>query len=193
MPRLRLMTATTIPLATKNLVTAPPATEAGAIASWEPSSIDPRKQVIVFQGKESFLLRYSNKTMRKNIPDGKGGFLELRQQLGAWWLSHRQRSQYRGITFAPGDERKEIAGCLNSWQGWGVEPKRGDWSLIRAHIAEVLANGNAEFAEYIVQWIAWSIQNPGAPAEVALVLIGEKGVGKGTLVRCLQRVITAMM
>jgi energy-coupling factor transporter ATP-binding protein EcfA2 len=35
---------------------------------------------------------------------------------------------------------------------------------------------------------AWAIQNPGAQAEVALVLIGSKGAGKGTLVRCLQRI-----
>ena len=72
-----------------------------------------------------------------------------------------------------------------------MEAKPGDWGLIREHIEEVLAGGNAEFAEYIVCWIAWSIQNPGAPAEVALVLIGEKGAGKGTLVRCLQRIFGA--
>jgi Family of unknown function (DUF5906) len=34
-------------------------------------------------------------------------------------------------------------------------------------------------------------QNPAAQAEVALVLIGLKGVGKGTLVRCLQRIFGA--
>jgi hypothetical protein len=72
----------------------------------------------------------------------------------------------------------EVNECLNLWQGWGIEAKPGDWSLVRQHIDEVLAGGNEEFAEYIVKWIAWSIQNPAAPAEVALVLIGEKGVGR---------------
>jgi len=76
-------------------------------------------------------------------------------------------------------------------QTFSVEAKPGDWSLIRQHIDEVLAGGNEEFAEYIVKWIAWSIQNPAAPAEVALVLIGEKGVGKGTLARCLERIFGA--
>jgi hypothetical protein len=160
------------------------------IAGWEMSPINPSKQVIVFQGKESFLLRYSNRSVKKKVPDGKGGVLEMRQQLGAWWLGHRQRRQYRGITFAPGGGGV-INERLNIWQGWGVEAKPGDWSLIRAHIEDVLASGNAEFAEYIVRWIAWSIQNPAAPAEVALVLIGEKGVGKGTLVRCLERIFGA--
>jgi hypothetical protein len=74
---------------------------------------------------------------------------------------------------------------------WGVEPKAGDWSLIREHIEVVLASGNKEFADYIIRWIAWSIQNPAAQAEVALVLIGAKGAGKGTLVRCLKRIFGA--
>ena len=47
------------------------------------------------------------------------------------------------------------------------------------------------FADYIIRWIAWAIQNPAAPAEVALVLIGEKGAGKGTVVRCLERIFGA--
>jgi hypothetical protein len=77
------------------------------------------------------------------------------------------------------------------WQGWGVVPKEGDWGLIRQHIEEVIAGGNAEFAEYVIRWIAWAIQNPAAQAEVALVLIGHKGAGKGTLVRVLQRIFGA--
>jgi len=81
--------------------------------------------------------------------------------------------------------------CLNLWQGWGVEPKAGDWRLIREHIEVVLAGGNEEFADYIIHWIAWAIQNPAAQAEVALVLIGAKGAGKGTLVRCLERIFGA--
>jgi hypothetical protein len=68
-------------------------------------------------------------------------------------------------------------------------PAIGD--LIREHIRLVLAGGNEEFADYIIRWIAWAIQNPAAPAEVALVLIGEKGAGKGTLIRCLERIFGA--
>ena len=107
-----------------------------------------------------------------------------------WWLTHRQRRQHRGITFLPGG-LEIVNECLNLWQGWGVEAKLGDWSLIREHIELVLAGGNEEFALYIVRWIAWAIQNPAAQAEVALVLVGPKGAGKGTLVRCLQRVFGA--
>jgi hypothetical protein len=74
---------------------------------------------------------------------------------------------------------------------WGVVPKPGDWGLIRQHIEEVIAGGNKEFADYVIRWIAWSVQNPAAQAEVALVLIGHKGTGKGTLVRVLQKIFGA--
>ena len=82
------------------------------------------------------------------------------------------------MTFRPGAAKSERE-CLNLWQGWGVEAKPGDCRLILQHIKEVVAGGNEEFAEYVVRWIAWSIQNPAAPAEVALVLIGEKARAKG--------------
>jgi Family of unknown function (DUF5906) len=71
---------------------------------------------------------------------------------------------------------------------------RGLNRVNRALCPHAHARGGAdsrEFAEYVIRWIAWSIQNPAAPAEVALVLIGEKGAGKGTLVRCLERIFGA--
>ena len=159
------------------------------IASWEPSTIDPSRMVVVFQNKESFLLRYSNRfvSIEVHAPRGIG---TVRVPVGQWWLTHRDRQQYRGVTFRPAGP-KVVDRCLNLWQGWGVEARAGDWGLIRNHIREVIAGGNKEFGDYIENWIAWSIQNPALQAEVALVLIGLKGVGKGTLVRCLQRIFGA--
>jgi Family of unknown function (DUF5906) len=139
---------------------------------------------------ESFLLRYSNRSVSFDVPNARGGYRTQEIGLGQWWLAHRDRRQYRGVVFQPGASQ-EVNECFNLWEGWGVEAKLGDWSLIRQHIEEVVAAGNVEFAEYVVRWIAWSIQNPAAQAEVALVLISGKGAGKGTLVRCLQRIFGA--
>jgi len=144
------------------------------IASWEPSPLDPSRLVVVFQNKDSFLLRYSNKYATIEITTKNGATVQTQMPLSQWWLGHRDRQQYRGITFQP-DAPKVVNDCLNLWRGWGCEPRKGDWSLIHDHIEAVLADGNSEFAEYIIRWIAWSIQNPGAQADVALVLIGEKG------------------
>jgi hypothetical protein len=101
--------------------------------------------------------------------------------LGQWWTSHPQRRTYLGITFRPDVLAEEVDGRLNLWRGWGVEPKAGDWSLMRRHILEVLASGNDDWDAYIVNWMAWAVQHPADRAEVALVLKGGRGVGKGTL------------
>jgi len=151
------------------------------IAGRETCEYNPEREVWVFQAKESFLLRYSNQVIQWQGPGHKIAIVPL----GQWWLQHPERAQYRGVVFLPGRD-KVINDCLNLWTGWGIEPVQGDWSLIRQHIEVVIANGNKEFAEYVVRWIAWAIQHPAEAAEVALVLIGEKGAGKGTLVRCLE-------
>lgn len=107
--------------------------------------------------------------------------------LGHWWLRHPDRRQYRGLTFEPAAER-EINGRLNLWRGWGVKPRAGDWSLMRRHIVEVLASGNAAHADYITKWIAWTVQHPAERAQAALVFKGARGTGKGTLGNALCRI-----
>src|SRR5262249_40891328 len=79
--------------------------------------------------KTDFLTLYMN----RHINVG-GRFVDV----GSWWLKHPERRQYFGLVFEPGGALV-IEGKLNLWTGWGVEPKRGDWSLMREHIFEVLA------------------------------------------------------
>ena len=110
-------------------------------------------------------------------------FIEVKSKdvsLGQWWLRHADRRQYRGLTFEPGRER-EIDGRLNLWRGWGVEPRQGGWTRMKAHIREVLANGSEEAVRYIMNWAGWAVQHPAERAQAALVFKGSKGTGKGTL------------
>src|SRR5262249_24479478 len=105
------------------------------IASWEPSSLDPTRRRWVFQNKESFLLRYSNRYAAIEITTKRGGIVQTQAPLNGWWLPHRHRQQYRGITFQP-DAPKVVDDCLNLWQDWGCQAKEGNWSLIRDHIEQ---------------------------------------------------------
>src|SRR5215831_15130194 len=107
--------------------------------------------------------------------------------LGSWWLEHSHRRQYAGVIFRPAGA-PIINGRLNLWTGWGVEPKQGDWSLLRKHIRETLAAGDQSVYQYIMNWLAWTVQHPDQQAEVALVFIGERGSGKGTLGKALSKI-----
>lgn len=125
---------------------------------------------------ENFRNLHCNKFVTVTSADGK----TTTTPLGKWWLSHRHRQEYSGIIFKPNCE-EVIDGKKNLWRGWGVEPKAGDWSLMKEHIRVVLAANDVQANRYIIRWLAWCVQHPDRRAEVSLVFKGGKGVGKGTL------------
>ena len=53
-----------------------------------------------------------------------------------------------------------------------------------AHV-EILANHNQETYEYLMNWVAQSIQRPGEKMGVALNLVGAEGIGKNTFTEVL--------
>jgi len=102
--------------------------------------------------------------------------------LAKLWLGHPRRRQFEGVVFDP---EQDHPGYLNLWTGWPVEPCKGDWSLLRDLIWEVLAKRDPDSFAYILNWCANMVQHPGSPGETALVLRGPKGTGKGTFGRVL--------
>jgi hypothetical protein len=124
--------------------------------------------------------RYLNRTI--DVP-GAGGKIK-KMRLGDAWLCHPRRRGYTSTIFQPGGERV-VNNYYNLWQGFGVEPKEGDWSLMQAHIRDVLANGDPASETYMLNWAAYAVQHAALPAEVALVFKGGHGVGKGVFARSL--------
>jgi Family of unknown function (DUF5906) len=94
------------------------------------------------------------------------------------WFTDPKRRQFEGVDLVP--KGAVPAGYLNLYRGWGVTPKQGSWPLMQAHVEHILANWDAKAQAYILRWIAWCLQNPDKRAEVALVLRGDRGAGKGT-------------
>ena len=95
------------------------------------------------------------------------------------WLKHLKRRTYEnGLVFAPNKQVPD--GCYNIWQGWGVKPKPGSWEQMKIHIRDVLCAGNIELFNYTIGWLANMVQKPDRQGEVAFVISGGKGVGKGT-------------
>lgn len=150
------------------------------VLSWERTELDKTRLVPVLQSFEDFRNRYMHKSVE--VPTDKGvGY----KPMGKWWLEHPHRREYLALRFFPG-EPEVVDGYLNMWRGWNIAPATGDWSLMRQHIFKVLANCDRECAEYIEKWAAWAVQNPAEPAEVALVLRGGRGTGKGIFARALK-------
>ena len=95
------------------------------------------------------------------------------------WIQHPERRSYHGLTFLPG--RTAPLGNYNLWRGFPVEPVRGNWNLLQAHIRHVICSGQVIEYEYLLNWMAFAVQHPECPAGVAVVLKGARGTGKGKL------------
>jgi hypothetical protein len=101
-----------------------------------------------------------------------------------WFESEGRRQHFgRGAVFEPGGPLEVPNDMLNLWRGFGVTPKSGDWSLMRAHIRDVVCSGNQQHFDYLIRLMAYRVQNLGEQTGVAVALLGPPGAGKGVLAR----------
>jgi hypothetical protein len=100
-----------------------------------------------------------------------------RARKGSAWLDDPRRRQYDRAVFHP--EGEAPSGCYNLWKGFAVAPIPGDWSLYEQHLREVVCQKVEKYFQYLIQWMAYAVQHPGRPGQVAVVLRGERGAGKG--------------
>ncbi len=135
----------------------------------------------------SFRQMYANVPISVSV--WKGGKEETVTKSAAnWWLIDTRRRQYlEGVIFDP--TGKAPRDFWNLWQGWPTPPRAGDWSLMRQHIRDVICSGDDRLDRYVMGWLARMVQHPDQPGEVALVLRGKKGCGKGTLGNILNKLL----
>ena len=105
----------------------------------------------------------------------------LTRSYADWWLECPERRTYHNVVFAPGMKLKP--GSYNLWPGWAVEPRKpyasGGWELMQQHLLHVICSGNTVWYDYLLGWMARMVQYPGEPGQVAVVLRGGEGLGKG--------------
>jgi putative DNA primase/helicase len=79
---------------------------------------------------------------------------------------------------------------LNTWQGWPMEAKAGccDRLLSLLHyLCSGDANGDAVF-RWVLRWMAYPLQHPGAKMSSAIIMHGPQGTGKSTVWQCLAKI-----
>lgn len=129
------------------------------------------------QSFDDFRNRYSNQHVE--IGKSKEG-LPVMIPVGKYWLGHPMRRQYESIVFAPG---REVDGAFNLWKGFACEPRAGDCSLYLEHVEHNICGGDATLFSYLIKWMARAVQKPDCAGEVAIVLRGVRGAGKGAFIK----------
>ena len=97
-----------------------------------------------------------------------------------WWQLQNDRQQYSKVIFYP---ERNVPGAFNLWRGFSVKPRdTASCDRYIEHLHEVICDGDENNAEYLMNWMAWKLQNPHEPPGVAVVLRGVQGAGKGEFV-----------
>ena len=98
------------------------------------------------------------------------------------FISSESREDYTSIVFKSQKDVK--AHEYNLFRGWPYSPIRKlDTSLYWDFVKVVIANNDQFLYDVLYSWMAQIIQNPFSKAGTALVILGEKGVDKGTFVK----------
>jgi hypothetical protein len=161
--------------------------EAGKAVVYE-RRLDPvlERQVLVRIEFEALRKFYMNKQLTITVLQSPRKPRQVTKSEAEWWLSSEQRRQYLdGVVFDPTGRAPPT--YWNLWSGFAVEPHTGDWSLMENHIYEVICSRNDEHADYVLNWMGGMFKHPNNPGEVALVLRGKKGSGKGLLGHWIRR------
>jgi putative DNA primase/helicase len=101
-------------------------------------------------------------------------------QRGAYYLDQ--------VGFDPTEKDKDC--LLNTWQGWPMEPKQGHcYTLIEMieYLCSDEDNSKEVFA-WLMRWMAYPLQHPGAKLSSAVIMHGPQGTGKSTVFQTLAKI-----
>lgn len=142
----------------------------------------------VFDGtlKRSRLTKMSfedirNRYMNIEVPIGTAPNGQvLTKPLGQFWLKHPHRRQFDTIVFAPG---VEVPNVYNMWKGFAYPSRPGKCNLYLEHIRDNICRGDEKLYNYVIGWMARTVQQPGSQGQVAIVLRGGRGTGKSVFAK----------
>lgn len=106
------------------------------------------------------------------------------------WAEHPDRNivRVREVGFDPGGDDPAIT--CNLWAGWPTEPKAGNCEKLLDMLRYMCSEDGARNTLYnwVLNWIAYPIQHPGAKMKTTLVLHGPQGTGKNLFFEALMAI-----
>lgn len=102
------------------------------------------------------------------------------------WLKHPDSAFCNGTTFWP-QTIPYHNGRLNLFCGYAVDPiecpaNDPDVQLWKNHLVNIVCQNDSTTARYVLNWLAHLFQFPHIKPKTGLILKGEQGTGKGTLI-----------
>jgi hypothetical protein len=134
-------------------------------------------EVLTLLGKHAFIDRMAPEKFGRT--DDHGAVSNV--PVSGYWLTHRYAAHYYQVTFDPNKPPGHNGTVWNMWQGFGVKPRQGEWGLLQNHIHTNVCRGDDDLNDWLLNWMALGVQQPGTVIGTAPVLKGLPGTGKGIL------------
>ena len=104
----------------------------------------------------------------------------VRRELHRHWAEHPDRDIVRAeeVGFDPTGEDTKIT--CNIWAGWPTEPKEGECGKLLGMLRHMCAGDKDpdRLYDWVLRWLAYPIQHPGAKMKTTVVVHGPQGAGK---------------
>ena len=104
----------------------------------------------------------------------------IRSDLHKAWMEHPDRDVVRQdeVGFDPAEADPAIT--CNLWGGWPTSPKKGSCTLLLELLAYMCSGerNSRELYDWVLKWVAYPIQHPGAKLKSTIVVHGPQGTGK---------------
>lgn len=116
------------------------------------------------------------------------------RSLAVAWMEHPRSSYAMRVTFRPDKKDRIVGDALNTYMGLGVRPQpyNDDDFQLKTYfdfVKEIICNNDITIYNYLVGWMAHMIQKPTEKPQVAILLTGGQGTGKGSLVEPLGKIM----
>ena len=126
-------------------------------------------------------------------------FCKGHQSILSFWMDsiHRETYNYHDCIPINKDDPKQMDDykyIFNTYDGFKItkeiaEVKGGDdVSIITDFIKKAWCNNKSNLFEYVIKWLAHCIQKPWIKKKTALVLMGEEGTGKGSILQIMKQI-----
>ncbi len=133
---------------------------------------------------EGDLTRYYSHVKFPVWSEAKGR--QVVKELAKEWSDWEGVRTYERVVFRPSGAVP--ADTYNLWRGLSVLPRPGSCALYKRHLHDVICAGDGDLARYVWRWLCHAVQRTAELPEVALVLRGLQGTGKGWFVRPLMEI-----
>lgn len=124
------------------------------------------------------------------VPEQDVRRLTIRADLFKAWMEHAERDVVRQdeVGFDPAGTDPNIT--CNLWDGWPTKPKPGNCERL-LELLHYMCSGeknSRDLADWVLKWLAYPIQHPGAKMKTTIVVHGPQGTGKNMLFEAVMQI-----